>query len=100
VGLQVVGIIHCAQWRDLSDAYTEFERLRRQHPTAVAVTCFAFEPRDDQPGIYLFIYLFLLNLCIRAHYLFVSIYLFFILFVFYSYFINYWFVQTLPRTTW
>jgi hypothetical protein len=57
-GLQVVGIIHCAQWRDLSDAYTEFERLRRQHPTAVAVTCFAFEPRDDQPGAYYYYSLF------------------------------------------
>lgn len=45
----MIGVIHCPTFTDLSQAYVEFERVRRQHPTAVAVTCFAFEPRDDQP---------------------------------------------------
>ncbi len=50
--VQVLGILHCPSFKDLSDSYVEFEQLREHHATAKGVRCFrcfAFEPLDDQP---------------------------------------------------
>jgi hypothetical protein len=50
--LGVIGVFHCRSGdSSLAHAATQFADVLRRYPSALASTCFAFEPLDEQPDL-------------------------------------------------